>query len=342
MTENGVIGISLVLAAGLMQGTFMLPTKYTKEWNWENTWLSFSVSAYLLFPWAIAVLTVPQLREILSETSHATFLRTFLFGIGWGLGALTFGLGIDYLGLALGFAIILGLTSSIGTLVPLLVLSWASVSSAQRALILAGVVVMLAGIGICAWAGKLKEGAVRIHPQAPASSAKKSYALGLLFCILSGILSSCGNLGFAFGSEMTSVATRLGTPIQYASIPFWAVIILPLFVCNAAFSLYLLVRKHSFAKFGLPGTNRYHLLTASMGVMWLGGMIIYGVGATELGNIGPSIGWAILMSLIVIVANLWGLLTGEWRGTGRRPVGTMSAGLVLLLVAIFLIGLSNG
>jgi L-rhamnose-H+ transport protein len=331
----------LVLGAGLLQGTFMLPTKYTKKWNWENTWLSFSVMAYLLFPWCIALLTVPQLWQILAETSHATLARTFLFGFGWGLGALAFGLGIDYLGLALGFALILGLTSSIGTLIPLVVLSWANVALAQKALILTGVVAMLVGISVCAWAGKLKEGALGISDEGQASSPRKSYGRGLMFCILSGVLSPCGNLGFAFGSEMTSVATRLRTPEHYVSIPFWAVIILPLFVCNVAFSLYLLIRKHSFAKFQLPRTGRYHLWTASMGVMWLVGMMIYGVGANKLGRIGPSIGWAILMSLIVIVANLWGLLTGEWRGTGRRPVLTMGAGLLALLVAIFIIGLSN-
>jgi L-rhamnose-H+ transport protein len=341
MTENWTTGMILVLVAGLLQGTFMLPTKYTKKWNWENMWLSFSSMAYLLFPWCIALVTVPQLKQILAETSDATLARALLFGFGWGLGCLTFGLGIDYLGLALGFAIILGLTASIGTLVPLLVLSPEKLASAQGAFILTGVIVMLVGISVCAWAGKQRESTLATGPEGQASSPRKSYALGLVLCILSGVLSACGNLGFAFGSEMTQVAIRWRTPEQYASIPLWAVIMVPLFVCNVAYSLYLVIRNHSFAKFQLPRTGHYFLLTASMGAMWLVGMLIYGVGANKLGRIGPSVGWAALMASVVIVANLWGLLTGEWHGTGRRPVRTMTAGLLVLLVAIFIIGLSN-
>lgn len=341
MTENWTMGMILVLVAGLLQGTFMLPTKYTKKWNWENTWLSFSSMAYLLFPWGIALLTVPDLKQILAETSDATLARALLFGFGWGLGCLTFGLGIDYLGLSLGFAIILGLTASIGTLVPLVILSPEKLASAQGALVLTGVVVMLVGISVCAWAGKQRESAMSASLEGRGSSLKKSYAPGLVLCILSGVLSACGNLGFAFGSEMTLVAIRWRTPEQYASVPLWAVIMVPLFVCNVAYALFLVIRNHSFAKFQLPRTGHYYLLTASMGLMWLVGMLVYGVGANKLGRIGPSIGWAALMASVVIVANLWGLLTGEWRGTGTRPVRTMSGGVFVLILAILIIGLSN-
>jgi L-rhamnose-H+ transport protein len=342
MTENWIWGMTLVMIAGAMQGTYMLPTKFTRRWNWENMWFSFSTLAYLIFPWAIAVITVPQLMDILSQTSASTFGRVLLFGFGWGLGALTFGLGINAVGLALGFAIILGLTTSIGTLVPLFVLSDGNVPASQFALILIGVAVMLLGISICAWAGKQKEDALKTSQQREEQGAlRKSYGLGLVFCLLSGIFSPFGNLGFAFGTEITSLANNLGTPAHFAAIPFWAVIIVPMFVCNIGFSLYLLRSNQSFTKFRLPKTKHYHLLTASMGLLWLVGMIIYGVGATKLGPIGPSIGWAVLMSLIVIVANLWGLVTGEWRGTGRKPIRTMILGLSFLLVAIFVIGLSN-
>jgi L-rhamnose-H+ transport protein len=341
MTENWTTGMILVVVAGLLQGSFMLPTKYVKKWSWENMWLSYSVLAYLIFPWGIAFVTIPELRQVLSETSTSTIVRTLLFGFGWGLGCLTFGLGIDFVGLALGFAIILGLTASIGTLVPLFVLSSRDLALSQTILIVVGVAVMLVGISVCAWAGNMKERALGSDKERQNASLKKSYKLGLLFCLLSGVLSPLGNLGFAFAPEMTTVAMRLNTPEQYVSIPFWAVIIFPLFICNAAFCLYLLLKKHTMSKFLLPRTGYYHLLTASMGVMWLVGMLIYGAGANKLGKIGPSIGWAILMSLVVIVANLWGLATGEWRGTGRRPVRTMNGGLLLLLIAIFVIGLSN-
>jgi L-rhamnose-H+ transport protein len=336
--ENWTSGLMLIILGGTLQGSFMLPMKYTGKWNWENTWLSYSFMAYAVLPWLIALLTVPQLKEILRQTSTATLLGTILFGFGWGLGCLTFGLGVDYLGLCLGFAIILGFTAAIGTLIPLLVLSPEKLISAHGALLMTGVLTMLVGVSLCSWAGKLKENALRAASEGPKQPPRKSYALGLLFCILSGTLSACANLGFAFGSEVTSLAAKWGTRQEYASIPLWAMLMLPLFLCNGPFCLYLLVRKQSFAKFLLPRTGRYYFLAASMAVLWLVGMFFYGFGANKIGRTGSSIGWAILMSSVVIVANLWGLTTREWRGTGLRPRRTMGVGLLILVAAIFIIG----
>ena len=338
MTGDGTLGVILILAAGFLQGTFMLPMKYTERWNWENTWLGFSVTAYLVLPWFVALLTVPHLKEVLTNTSGVTLARTLLWGLGWGLGGLLFGLGVDYVGLALGFAVVIGLTAAIGTLIPLLVLSHVKVTSTQGTLILAGVLVALVGISVCSWAGKLRENASAKDRTAPESSPSRSYGLGLLLCILSGILCPCGNLGFAFGSEMTVVAAKWGTPAQYVSNPLWALLTLPPFICSGAFCAYLLLRKQSLTRFISPGTRRNYLWATSMGVMWLAGMILYGMGANKLGRIGSSIGWAIVMSLMVIVANLWGLSTGEWRGVGPKPLRTMIVGLTVLVVAMFLVG----
>ena len=338
MTEGGTSGLLLILVAGFLQGTFMLPIKYTQRWEWENTWLGFSISAYLIFPWLVALLTVPRLQEVLAGTSGLTVVRTLLWGLGWGLGGLLFGLGVKYVGLALGFAIVIGLTAGIGTLIPLLVISRVDPISPQGLLVMAGVVVALAGISVCSWAGKLRDAASVKDPTAPDSSARRSYTLGLILCILSGILCPCGNLGFAFGSEITAAAARLGTAAQYATYPLWALLTLPPFICSGVFCLYLLVRNRTLARFALPGTGRNYFLAASMGAMWLGGMLLYGMGANRLGSLGSSIGWAIVMSLMVIVANLWGLLTGEWHGVGRRPLRIMGVGLAILVVSMFMVG----
>jgi len=308
----------------------MLPMKYTSKWSWENTWLSYSIIGYLILPWLIALWTVPHLKAVVTGASSATLLATLLFGFGWGLGCLTFGLGVDYLGLWLGFAIILGLPAAIGSLIPFSVLAPGELASAHGELVLAGVVIVLAGIGLCSWAGKLKDRELQsgqgVYDQVPT----KSYGLGLLFCILSGVFSACANLGFAFGSEITSLAVKCGTPAQYAVIPLWAIMMLPLFLLNAPFCLYLLTRKRSFHKFALAGTSTYYVLAASMALLWLVGMLLYGFGANQLGPTGASIGWAILMSSVVIMANLWGLTTREWRGAGRKAKRTMAVGLLYL------------
>jgi L-rhamnose-H+ transport protein len=338
MTENGTAGIMLILLAGFLQGTFMLPMKYAQRWEWENTWLGFSFSAYLVFPWLVALLTVPHLKEVFANTSGVTLVKTFVWGLGWGLGGLLFGLSVNYVGLALGFAIVIGLTAALGTLIPLLLVSHVDLASTQGTLVMAGVMVALVGISVCSWAGKLRENASAKDRSTSDPPPSRSYTLGLLLCMVSGFLCPCGNLGFAFGSEMTVVATKLGTAAEYASYPLWALLALPPFICSGGFCLYLLARNRTLARFVLTETGRNYLLAASMGLMWLGGMLLYGMGANMLGHIGSSIGWAIVMSLMVIVANLWGLATGEWRGIGRRPLRIMTAGLAILVIAMFMIG----
>ena len=337
MNENWTGAIGLIIGAGVLQGSFALPLKYARKWNWENTWLSYSILAYLILPWLIAFLTVPQLKQILQQTSTLTLVGTVLFGLGWGVGCLTFGLGIDYLGLSLGFAITLGLTTALGTLIPLLMLSPDRLMSRQGGILVLGIVTMLAGISLCSWAGKLKDGELRSASEGADHPSRRSYSLGLLLCILSGVFSACANLGFAFGAKVTSLATRWGTPQRYASIPLWSVMMLPLFLCNASFCFYLLFKHRSMDRFLVPRTHHYHFLTGSMAVMWLVGMFIYGFAANKLGPAGISTGWAILMSSIVIVANLWGLTTREWRGTSLRVKRNMSLGLFVLVVAIFII-----
>ena len=342
MTEGGTPGFMLILIAGFLQGTFMLPMKYAQRWGWENTWLGFSISGYLMFPWLVAGITVPDLAEVLASTTRPTVVKTLLWGLGWGVGGLLFGLGVKYVGLALGFAVVIGLTAAIGTLIPLFMLSQMDPTSSQGLLVISGVVVALVGISVCSWAGKLRETTSVRGPTGSDSSPKRSYAVGLTLCILSGILCPCGNLGFAFGSEVTAAAARLGTAAQYAAYPLWALLTLPPFMCSGAYCIYLLVRNQTFACYLLKGTGRNYLLATSMGAMWLGGMLLYGMGANQLGSLGSSIGWAIVMSLMVIVANLWGLLTGEWRGVGRRPLRIMGTGLAILVVAMFMVGAGVG
>jgi L-rhamnose-H+ transport protein len=338
MTENTIIGFMLILAGGFFQGTFMLPMKYTTRWNWENTWLGFALVAYLICPWTVTLLTVPHLRQVLALAGGPFLIRILLWGLAWGVGGLMFGLGVDALGLALGFAIIIGLTAAIGTLIPLLMLAQVKPASVQGVIILSGILVALIGIAVCSYAGKLRETAAAKDPAAAQRPAGRSYALGVLFCLLSGVLSPCGNLAFAFGSAMTTAATKLGAAAQYASNPLWALLCLGLLFCNTAYSVILLRRKHTFGKFLQPGVGKHYLLAVSMGVMWLAGIFLYGMGAIRLGKMGSSIGWALVMSFMVVVANLWGISTGEWSGADRRPLRVMITGLGILVVAMFMVG----
>jgi L-rhamnose-H+ transport protein len=331
MSDSQLAGLAAVLAAGVLQGAFMLPMKWTRGWAWENTWLVFAFTAYLLCPWILVLSAMPNVFRIYGATSPATLAGTVAFGCGWGAGAVTFGLGVAAIGMALGFAVILGTAAMAGTLIPLLVLPHAPWTGARAACTAASLVLMLAGVAVCSFAGKWKEKDPR----------GGSYARGLGLCVVSGLLSSCGNLGFVFGAEIIARAQALGAPQHLAPNAVWALMTLALFVANAGYAALLLRRNRTSNLFASPNAGRYTLYGALMGVMWMGGFVFYGPGARALGDLGPSLGWALLMSTMVMAANLLGLLTGEWTGAPAAARRTLAAGLAILLAAIVGLGYSN-
>ncbi|MCL5096494.1 MAG: hypothetical protein M1608_02960 [Candidatus Omnitrophica bacterium] len=330
-------GYLLVLAAGIFQGSFMLPMKFTRKWAWENTWLVFSSTAYLICPWVLAWLTLPKLGSIYAATSYHSLALIGMFGVGWGLGALTFGLGVNILGLALGFTVILGLAATAGALIPMAVLSPDKLTQFQGLLTILALVLVLIGIGLCSWAGKGRDSA----PASTADKPRSSYVLGLVICVASGLLSSSGNLGYAFGDEVIKRAIEQGARESMAGNSLWALITLPLFLCNAGYSVWLLGKRGTGKLFISPQTGLHWLLGASMGALWIAGFACYAPGARQLGSLGSSVGWAIMMSAMVITANLCGLLTGEWKGAGRRAQRQLAAGVAVLVLAICVVGYAN-
>jgi L-rhamnose-H+ transport protein len=329
MPDTG-IGLLAVIAGGLLQGSFMLPMKWTTRWAWENTWLVFASTAYLLCPWLLVLTTIPQAVDVYSATSPGILAVVMLFGLGWGLGAVTFGLGVDAVGLALGFAIILGVAASVGVIVPLFFLP-ALPSSGKLLVTALSLAIMLLGVFVCSMAGRWKE----------TQPARMSYGRGVAICVISGLLSACGNLGFAFGQPVIDSAQAAGVPSYLASNVVWALLTAALFICNAAYAILLLLRNRTAANFRLPGTGQYFFFGFLMGAMWMGGFVFYGAGARRLGELGPSLGWAILMSSMVLTANILGIVTGEWKSAPSSATRVLTAGLGLLFIAIVGLGYSN-
>ena len=329
--ESLAAGLALVFAAGFFQGAFMAPSKYIRGWAWENYWLVFAATAYLICPWLLAIATVPKLFEIYSEVSAGSLMAVGLYGTAWGAGAVAFGLGVEALGLALGFAVILGVAATAGAVIPLLVHPPASFTVRQGIVIAASLVTMLAGVAVCSFAGKWKETA----------KGATSYRRGVIICVASGLLSACGNLGFTFGVEITHRARSMGVSNASAGNALWTLLTFPLFLCNAGFSLLLLHKNGTAAQFRNPHFWWNLPLAIAMGGMWMAGMGLYGAGARNLGPLGSSLGWAILMASMVVVANLTGILTREWRGAPAAAYRSLAIGVGLLIAAIAGLGYAN-
>jgi L-rhamnose-H+ transport protein len=295
--------------------------------------------AYLLSPWLLAFLLIPHFLAMLGEVAPRAIVTSLLYGIGWGFGALSMGLAYRFVGMAITYAIVLGLSSSIGALVPLLVLSPEQVHTRQGHSVIYSVFIALVGTAVVSWAAWERDARKSSSKAQPPEAAVRNLLLGLGLCISAGILSSSGNLGFAFGEELGRRATALGAGPLGSGCAIWSVLCFPVFLCNFVYSLYLLRKNKTGNRFREPGTGYYWGLAVVMGVLWMGGMAAYGAGALALGKLGTSMGWILFMCSMIISGNVLGVLTGEWKGSSTRTMAIMAGGIAILMAAVILVGM---
>jgi L-rhamnose-H+ transport protein len=335
LSVNIGFGVGLTLLGGFLQGSFALPMKRMSSWRWENTWLVYSVAGMIILPWAMALATVPHFADVLHGARGTTIARIALFGFGWGVGATLFGLGISRVGMALTFAIVLGITASLGSLVPLMVLQPDQLFTRQGYSLLAGLAIVILGITLCAVAGHRREQEL----STPAVQLGGSgFWLGLVICVFSGILSAMLNFSFVFGKDLQQMTLAMGAKPAMASNLVWALALSAGFLANGGYCVYLLQRNGSWGVLiqqNIPGL--YWLGALGMGIMWFFGIAAYGMGAAALGPLGAVVGWPLFMAMNIIGANVWGAATGEWRGVSRLTYSYSWAGIAVLLGAIYLI-----
>lgn len=330
-------GIILLLLAGVMNGSFTLPMKFARQWAWENTWLIYSVFALVLFPPLLTFSTLPALRQVYAEVNPAVVLTVTSCGAGWGIAQVFFGLAVDAVGIALAFSVILGLSAAVGSLVPLIRLHPERIFTAEGLAVFVGVVLVILGVGICGVAGRRREA----NLGQPAATGKTSVMTGLLYCVFSGVGSALVNLGLAFGEPLLTTAEKIGAKSIWAPNAIWLPLMCAGAIPNLVYCVYLLHKNKTANRFGLTGTKAYWLLAGLMGVFWFGSTVMYGVAAGKLGVLGTVLGWPLFMSLIVITASVWGVLTGEWKGTGKQPLRIMLGGIAVLICAIFVLATSS-
>jgi L-rhamnose-H+ transport protein len=336
MQQHQTIGILLVLLAGVMCGNCMTPLKSLRNWKWENAWLVFSFVSLMLIPDALAAITIPHLHDVYFQATPDLLLAPLLFGAGWGIAQVLFGLSVVNLGLALGFSIVVGLGALFGTLVPVLVQRREVLATSRGMLLLAGTAIMLLGIALCGYAGRERERAETANPAQRGSS----YAAALALAILCGVLAPMLNFALAFGEGIAQQAVRQGANPANAPFAVWPLALAGGLVPNVAYSVYLLRRNQSWAAFGHVWPDAGH--SALMGVLWMGGVAIYGVATRYLGTLGTSAGWGLFQIFMIAAANVSGLLLGEWAKATRRAVSVLLLGLLLLALATVLMSAANG
>ena len=334
-------GAGLVLVGGILQGLFAVPMKFVRRWNYENIWLVFALTGLVAFPWLLTAMTVPHLGDIYQLTSTKCIAAIVGFGVCWGTGATLTGLSISMLGIGLGLAIILGLSASVGSLVPLLFLTPQKFVTSQGHLYLIGTAVMLTGIAVAARAGSLRDSGKKPEASHRGVTVKGSYVAGLVVASCAGLLSSALNFSYAFGTEALMQARHLGVSPVWMSNVVAAPATTGGFVANFLYCIYLLRQNSTAPRFLLPELRINWLHGAVMGAFWFGGLAVYGLGIYRMGDFGAVVGWPLLMGTIIISSNAAGFLTGEWKGSGTRVRLYLAAGMATILVALWILALAQ-
>jgi L-rhamnose-H+ transport protein len=336
MNQALVWGIAVVTLAGILNGSFAAPMKLMSGWRWENSWSIFALSGLIIFPWIINFATVPNVASVYAGASPSTLIKVVLFGLLWGVGATLFGLGISRVGMALGFAVILGITASFGSLLPLAILHPEQLVAKRGLALIAGTAVMVLGLVLLALAGRIRE-----HDLGTSNGVRSGFTIGLVICILSGIFSSMMNFSFVFGDELRLRALQAGASNAMAANPIWALTVTGGFVANFLYCVYLLNKNRTWSVFREGNPSVYWPLGIAMGLLWFGGTVFYGTGAASLGSLGAIVGWPIFMTIDIIAGLFWGAVSGEWKGASRRALVYNWMGVAVLLVAIALISAGN-
>ena len=345
-----ILGVIYHFIGGFASGSFYMPFKKVKGWHWESFWIIGGLFSWLLVPPLAALLTVPSFSKIIAAASSDTIGYTILFGVLWGFGGLTYGLGVRYLGMSLGNSVVLGFCSAFGALVPaiyyniypkpgktnfhdLLTTSWGRI-------VLAGVVLCLLGIYICGRAGMMKE------KELPDEEKKKSVAefnlvKGLIVAVFSGIMSACFNFGIEAGKPMAEAAVASGENPLYQNNVTYVVLLWGGLATNLVWCM-ILNRKnktfHDYANRQSPLLKNY-LFSAAAGTTWFLQFFFYGMGESKLGNGASS--WILHMAFIILTANMWGIVLREWKGVNPRTKTTITIGIITIILSVMLVGYGN-
>ena len=382
MGPNPFLGVIFHWIGGFCSATNFIPFRRIKRWSWEVYWIIQGFAAWIIAPSLLASIFVPHVWSILAQawrTDPSSIKYAILFGILWGVGGITFGLAIRYLGIALGYAIALGLCAFFGTLVPPIyhgeIASLFHQTSGRY--ILFGVFVCLIGVAVNGAAGYSKENEITPEEKLEAGERDYNFGKGIAIAVLAGFMSSFFAFGLDAGKPIAALAkTELladGRLDLWANLPVLIVVLLGGFLTNFIWSSILIFQNSSVRQFaGEPGVNPMraaatsgdtlvdfdpldastydrlapstlifnYLFAAMAGVIWYFQFFFYSMGQTKMGKYDFS-SWTLHMASIIIFATLWGLVLKEWHGTSMRTKLLVTCGLALLVGSTVIVGYGN-
>ena len=329
-----IIGLLIIAVGAFCQSSSYVPINKIKQWSWESYWLVQGIFAWLVFPILGASLAVPEgssLVELYASYPKESLL-TVLFGVLWGVGGLTFGLSMRYLGVALGQSIALGTCAGLGTILTPLLLGRPDDLTAS---VVSGVIVTLAGIAVIGVAGNMKSQTLS-EEEKRAAVKDFNFTKGIAVALMAGFMSACFNIGLGFG-EVLNFGDA--TADIYKTLPATFMVTLGGFMTNAVYCLYQNARNKTFVDYTKGNLWLNNLLFCALaGVLWYSQFFGLSLGKGFLAD-SPSLltfSWCILMALNVVFSNVWGIILKEWRGCSRKTIIVLLAGIAVLIISSFL------
>lgn len=358
-----ILGVIYHFIGGFASGSFYIPYKKIRGWSWESYWIIGGLFSWLIVPPLAAWLTIPNFSQIIAQTDFSVLKWTYIMGVLWGIGGLTYGLGVRYLGVALGSSVILGLCSIFGSLIPSVYYNVYPeagkdtfsdiISNRWGQFVLLGILVCVIGIIICGKAGMMKEKDLARNKEIAAQgeeSGNKEFNIvkGLTVAIISGVLSACFNFGLEAGSSMSTVANDLWkgqNPGQgeflFSNNVIYVVLLWGGLTTNLIWCVILNAKNKSFGDYTNKKTPllRNYLFAAVAGTTWFLQFFFYGMGESKLGNGASS--WILHMAFIILIANSWGLLLNEWKGVSSKTRSTIITGIMIIIASVLIVGYGN-
>ena len=365
MAPNPFLGVVLHAIGGFAAGSFYIPFKMVRKWSWESYWIVGGLFSWIIAPWVVALIACPNLLSVLGSTARSDLFWCYLFGVLWGIGGLTFGLSMRYLGMSLGYAISLGFCAVFGTIVPALcnakfirelmgkadlsnlaqILSQnfsGIIQSAAGTTVLAGIGVCLFGIAVCARAGMRKEREVQAD-QKKATIREFSFVKGVWVAVFAGIMSSCMAFAFAAGKPIAALAVANKAPDLFKNFPVLIVALAGGFTTNFVWCMILNLKNKSAGDY-VTGRGASllvnYVFAALAGITWYFQFFFYGMGTTKMGRFDFS-SWTIHMAFIIVFSNLWGIYFREWKGSSKRTHWIVLGGILVLVASTLVVGLGN-
>ena len=340
---NSILSIMLMAIGSICAASFYVPIKKIKNWSWESYWIVQGLFSWIIAPLLFAWLTVPSgtLGEMIRLAPASSKGLAIFYGALWGVGGLTFGLSMRYLGVALGQSIALGLCAAIGTLVPPVIAGQNLFAGRAGILMVIGVAVAIAGIAIIGYAGSLK---TKNMSEADKKKAVAEFALkkGILIAILSGVMSACFNFGLTAGKPIQESAISLGTNPLFAKNPVILFVTLGGFFTNMVYCVFLNIKNRTGKDYLSVSPSVFFnniLFSAIGGTLWYMQFFFMGMGESKLPVAMVAFAWSILMAMNITFSNIWGIILKEWKGAGKKTITVLIIGIVILVLSTFVIKL---